>query len=179
MSNENPTTSTRVPEQVNQKNWEVAWTVEKWESEEAYQAGLTPEVVSVKDNLLLTNGINLMLSLLCGLGGTAFSSGNARLRVGNGTTAASGTQLDLQGASQAEATMDAGYPSLSSATITFKSTYGTSDGNFAWEEVGVSNGTGAVVSSGQTVRVLNRKVQSFGTKASGAVWALTLAITIS
>jgi hypothetical protein len=58
--------------------------------------------------------------------------------------------------------------------------FGTADGNFAWQEWGIDIGT-ATVSSGNTVNavLLNRKVASNGTKASGQTWTATATITIS
>jgi hypothetical protein len=58
--------------------------------------------------------------------------------------------------------------------------FGTADGNFAWEEWGLDVGT-ATVTAGTTVNavLLNRKVASNGTKASGQTWTATATITFS
>jgi hypothetical protein len=53
----------------------------------------------------------------------------------------------------------------------FRSTWGTSDGNFAWEEYSASNASG-----GDTGININRKISSKGTKASGETWTLSLKI---
>jgi hypothetical protein len=166
------------------KTWEVTWTLEKREgdwSPEQIAAGLAPapyEMLVVPDNGLLNNGIDNLLMRLIGGPGRRLPGLRLRLRrdrVGNSTTAFSASQTDLQG-TQAESTMDAGYPTVASQVVTWKATFGSSAANFAWEEVGVKNQTGAVSA---TRRLLNRKVQSFGTKVSGATWTMTLAITVS
>jgi hypothetical protein len=160
------------------KTWQVHWTLEKWHDKESHAAGLPPhEVIEEEGNLLLNAGITQLLRLLTNIGpATAYSSGVAYIKVGNSSTAASASQTDLQGGSVAEMPMDAGYPAISSQTATWRATFDTGDANFAWEEVGVKNASGAVSSS---VVLLNRKVQSFGTKASGAIWTMTLNLTIA
>lgn len=163
------------------KNWQISWKVEKFLGREADEiAGQVPDEVMVqKGNLLLNDGINLMLKVLTNTHGTLnyYSSGSAYIRVGNSTTAASASQTDLQGASKTSKAMDAGYPTVSAQTATWKSTFGTSDANYAWEEVGVANGSGTP--DGTAPRLLNRKVQSFGTKASGSTWTMQLDLTIA
>lgn len=159
-------------------NWHVAWICEKWHKSEDHDNGLRPdETVVVQENLLVTGGINLMLLHLIGdTNITAYGSGTANIKVGNGTTAAASGDTDLSGVSTAESAMDATYPQVSLTTVTWRSTYGSSVANFAWEEVAVKNNSGAVSNA---VRILNHKVQSFGTKVSGATWTMTLQITIT
>jgi hypothetical protein len=77
--------------------------------------------------------------------------------------------------------MDATYPSVSAGVITFKSTFASADGNFAWNEWGIDVAT-ATVASGTTVGacLLNHKTSAaLGTKASGSSWAFTATITLS
>ena len=165
------------------KTWHVRWLVEKWYVEQDRLDGLPPnEIVEAFDNALLYNGINLLLDLLIGAGGQVYSNANAYMRVGNGTTAVvASSQIDLQGASKAEVVMDASYPSITDNAITFRSTFDGSTGNFAWEEVGVQNGAtpGGGLTVDGTVRLLNRKVQAFGTKSAGASWTISLTITVT
>lgn len=164
------------------ENWHVAWICEKWHKSEDHEKGLRPdETVVVQENLLVTGGIHIMLLRLIGdTNLTAFGSGTARIKVGNGTAAAASGDTDLAGGSTAEAAMDSGYPinpiPSPHTTVTWRATFGSSEANFAWEEVAVKNNSGAVSGS---VRILNRKVQSFGTKVSGATWTMTLQITIT
>jgi len=103
---------------------------------------------------------------------TAFNSSNARIGVGDGTTAFSSSQTDLQGTNKYRKGMDSGYPTRSGSTMTFQSTFGSSEANFTWNEWGVFN-----ASSGGTM--MNRKVESLGTKASGSTWILRVQITLS
>jgi len=103
---------------------------------------------------------------------TPFNAANAYLGVGNGTTAFASTQTDLQGSSKVRKAMDAGYPVRSGNQITFRATFGNADANFAWEEWGIFNAPSGGV-------MLNRKVESLGTKGSGATWILTVTITLN
>lgn len=172
--------------------WKAKWQVDKYEGDwtaEQIDAGLAPapyEVCIKEDNLLLYGGVSCLWQCLVGNGtGTAgqtltfFNNGNAYLGVGDSTTAEAATQTDLQAATnKLRVAMDATYPqhtdatTSGAATITFRSTFGSAQANYAWQEAGVFNG-----SSGG--RMLNRKVSSLGTKASGATWVFTLTITIA
>jgi hypothetical protein len=67
--------------------------------------------------------------------------------------------------------MEATFPSRSGTTVSFKSSFATGEANFAWNEWGIFNSA-----SGATM--LNRKVESLGTKTSG-VWTLQADVTIS
>lgn len=101
---------------------------------------------------------------------TKFNNANAHLGVGNSSTAFSASHTDLQGASKTRKAMDATYPSRSANVVTYRSTFGTGDANYAWEEVGVFN-----ASSGS--QMMSRHVSSLGTKTSAASWVLTLTQT--
>lgn len=141
--------------------------------------GLKPYDVRVSEGNLLANaGINRLISLLIGAGGTAFNATNTRIGVGDGVAAAVATQTDLQGANKYFRLVDAGYPNGTTAqTLTAQATYDTTTANFAWNEWCIDNGSasGAVV----TAPMLNRKVPSpsLGTKSSGT-WVLTVTILI-
>lgn len=159
-------------------NFRICWKVEKWDTEESWKAGSVPnEVVYAPKNLLVTGGINMLLSLLTSIGNfTPYGSGTAQLRVGNGSTTAASGDSDLSGGSVDVSAMDAGFPTVVLTTATWRATFITTQANFIWNEVAVQNKTGAVDSF---TRILNHKVQNFGTKASGSVWTLTLTITVS
>lgn len=155
-------------------NWNVLATVEKWNDSADYEAGKAPdEVEEAKGNLLLNEGINRMLNLLIGGGGTNYNSTNARIGVGTSTVAAAKTQIGLQAAAASTAFkgMDSGFPSISGQTVSFKATFGDGEGNFAWQEWTIDNGATANEN-------LNRKVVNLGTKTSGT-WSLTVSIEIS
>jgi hypothetical protein len=170
-------------EYVNHKNWRVEWKVEKWHRSEDHALGLMPdEVVSVCENLLVSGGINLLLHRLIGDSDVTyppFSNANANLRVGDSSTAATSGDADLNASSnKLSVGMDGGFPTITANQVTFQATFGTGDANFAWNEVGAVNGSGTPTATG-TTRLLNHKVQNFGTKASGSTWTLTLNILIT
>lgn len=164
--------------------WRCNWKVEKYLGDDLTAAPY--EVHEEEGNLLMYGGASCLWECLIGNGtGTAaqtltyFNNGNAYLGVGDSTTAEAATQTDLQAATnKLRKAMDATYPSHTdattsgAATITFKSTFATTDANFAWQEWGLFNG-----SSGG--RMLNRKVSSLGTKTSAASWVFTVTLTLS
>jgi hypothetical protein len=121
---------------------------------------------------IVTVGRDALVSAIVGALATPFNNANAYLGVGNGTTVFSAAHTDLQGASKARKAMDATYPTVATNVITAKSTFGTADANFAWEEVGFFNASTAGT-------MLSRLVQSMGTKASGSTWVLTYTLTIT
>jgi hypothetical protein len=103
---------------------------------------------------------------------TFFDNTNAYIGVGDSTTAFASSQTDLQAASnKTRKAMDGGFPSLATNVITFRSTFATGDANFAWEEWGTFNAS--------TVgTMLQRKVESLGTKTSAQTWEITVDITV-
>lgn len=120
---------------------------------------------------LTTAGINFLSQAAIGQG-TPFNSTNARLGVGNGSTAFAAGQTDLQGSSKLRKIMDSGYPTVAPPVITFKSTFAQNEANFAWAEWGIFNAaTGGVM--------LNRVVESNGTKQSNQTWVLEVKITFA
>lgn len=155
----------------------LAWTPDRIIDESVrklfYQNVPAYEVVERDGNILVTAGITALLSLLTGGGATNFGNTNAYLGVGDSTTAAAVGQTDLQAATnKVRKAMNATYPVSSAPTIDFQATFGSSDANFSWNELGTFNAS----SSGT---MLNRVVQSLGTKASGSTWSLTETITWS
>lgn len=132
------------------------------------------DLARIDGNLGLNEGIGVLLTLLIGTGGTVFSNANAYTGVGDSSTAASATQTGLQAATnKLYKAMDTSYSSISAQTCTWQSTYQSADANFAWNEFTVANGSSDASTN------LNRKVSSQGTKASGQVWTLQIAVTQS
>jgi hypothetical protein len=125
--------------------------------------------------IALNEGLGELIDIICGLGTpTKWDSGNARLGVGDSNAAESATQTGLQAATNKTfKAMDATYPQRSAQTAEWRSTFGSADANYAWEEYTVVN---AADDSGKN---LNRKIASKGTKASGESWVLSLKITFS
>lgn len=104
---------------------------------------------------------------------TFFTNANAHIGVGDSSTAFNASHTDLQAASnKLRKAMDATYPQRSANVLTFKSTFTTSDANFAWEEWGIFNASSSGV-------MLNRKAESLGTKTSAQTWAITCTLTVT
>jgi len=104
---------------------------------------------------------------------TAFNNANARLGVGDSNAAFAAGQTDLQAASnKLRKAMEASYPQRAANVLTFRSLFGTSEANFAWEEWGVFN-----AGSGGTM--VSRKVEALGTKANTQSWQLTTDLTVN
>lgn len=142
---------------------------------------LTPtETIEQEGNLLMYGGASALWDLLTAGGNvTAFSNANAHIGVGDSSTAAAATQTDLQAATNKDRQpMESGYPTHTDGTtsgsheVTFRSVWGSAEGNFAWNEWGVFNAATAG-------RMLNRKVENLGTKAAGTTWTLTVTIGLS
>jgi hypothetical protein len=146
------------------------------------------EFLRREHNLLMFGGASCIWECLIGNGTatadqtlTFFNNARAALGVGDSTTAAAGTQTDLQAASnKLRKAMDATYPQHTdgvvsgSASIVFRSTFATGDANFAWQEWGTFNSVTAA-----TGRMLNRKVESLGTKTSASTWQITITLSLA
>ncbi|MGQ9539322.1 MAG: hypothetical protein ACUVTE_07100 [Candidatus Bathycorpusculaceae bacterium] len=119
-------------------------------------------------NCFLIEGMNEMWKLILGLTATPFSSSNAYIGVGNGTTAESESQTGLQGTSKFYKAMASGYPKgpadAGDKKAVFRSVFANGEAEFAWEEVTVANGN-----SDSAANML-RIVASKGTKGSGEEW---------
>jgi hypothetical protein len=152
----------------------VEWTITKYRNDEDYEASKPYEVKKFEGNVMLNEGINELWTILCSSGGTKYDNTNAQLGVGDSTTAEDATQTDLQAAvNKLWKGMESGFPTYgSSQKATWKSSFGSTEANFAWNEFSVRNGATAD-------KNLNRKVSSQGTKTSGQTWELTLEITLS
>ena len=156
--------------------------------EQEFHAEFDPYAVEEHvGNLLMFGGVSVIWQALIGNGTTTadqlltyFSNARAAIGVGDSTTAAAGTQTDLQAATnKLRKGMEATYPThtdgttAAANTITFRSSFATGEANFAWQEWAVFNSVAAA-----TGRMLNRKVESLGTKASGT-WTLTVTLQIT
>lgn len=182
--------------------WNPVATVEKYDAEQVEwvarksglavptsvqfaEYGLVPyETVVSVGNLLTTAGLARISSLIQAAGGQGATNTSSRLGVGNSATAEAVGQTDLQAAAGSAnrqfKVMDATFPSFVNGVQTFKSTFATGEANFVWNEWGVDIGA-PTVADGTTVNalLLNRKVQSLGTKTSAGSWVLTATITLS
>jgi hypothetical protein len=102
---------------------------------------------------------------------TAYDAANARIAVGDASTAFAAGQTDLQGASKFRKAMDATYPQRTDNVMTFRATFATVEANFAWNEWAIFNAAAAGT-------MLNRKVEAVGTKTSAQSWQVTIGITL-
>jgi hypothetical protein len=150
--------------------------------------GAMPTVEEAEGNLLMFGGASLLVEYSLGNGTTTadqtltyMSNARAAIGVGDSSTAAAGTQTDLQAASnKLRKAMDATYPthtdgtSSGNASWSLRSTFATTDANYAWAEWGTFN-----TATAATGRMLNRKVESLGTKTSAAAWVFTVTLTLA
>lgn len=124
--------------------------------------------------MALTNaGRDHIATTLVGEAVTAFNNANAHIGVGDSTVAFAASQTDLQAATNKLRKPQAtGYPQRTANVLTLRSTFGTSEANFAWEEWAVFNAL-------STGTMLSRKVQSLGTKLNTQTWELTATLTLA
>ncbi len=153
--------------------------------------GLTPDAITeAKGNLLTTVGLNRITALIIANGSPqAFTNSRAVIGVGSVNTAATVGDAALGGNGNASTAWyqgpDATNPSQANGVITCNTTFATGDGNFAWQEWAWGIATAAVTPGhtfntvSTTGALLNHKIQSLGTKVSGAVWTLQATITLS
>lgn len=172
--------------------WRARWTVDKYAAGVAdVMAGRVrpTETLSGQGNLLMNGGADIIWrrltkrnpSTALSTATAAFSTKSA-IAVGNSTATSTASQTNIQGGSKFRKVMDAGYPTHTTGTSTaarsaaFRMTASSSQANFAWQEFGIFNSTST---SAGAFRMLNRKVQSLGTKTSAATWQFTVTLTIS
>jgi hypothetical protein len=124
--------------------------------------------------MAITNaGRDFMVASTVAAASTPFSNANSYIGVGDSTTAFAASQTDLIAATnKLRKAMDATYPQLATNVVTFRSTFATTDANFAWQEWGVFNASSAGT-------MLNRKVESLGTKTSAQTWQFTVTLTFT
>lgn len=178
------------------------WRIDRWDADQtAWAARRADRAPSAEDferlriapyessevigNLVTAAGLNRLTSLLIAGGGQALTNTATRLGVGDGAGTAAVGDTDLSAAAGSThrwfQVMDATYPQQSNGVLTVRATFGTADGNFAWNEFGIDVGT-PTVSSGNTVAALlfNHKTSiAQGTKASGQTWTATGTVTFS
>jgi hypothetical protein len=123
--------------------------------------------------MALTNaGRDLIAQMLVGEAVTAFNAANAYLGAGNSNSAFAQSQTDLVGASKFRKAMNGTFPQRAANVLTFQATFATGDANYAWEEWGVFNNASAGT-------MLQRKVETLGTKTSAQSWQITADLTVT
>ena len=143
--------------------------------ERKFHAIFTPfQVIEMEHNCLLNTGIDKIWDLVTGVvSGTdhIYDNAKAQIGVGDSTDEEDATETDLQApTNKTYKGMEGGYPTSTTQKATFKSSFGSADANYAWNEWVVKQLTSAVC--------LNRKVESLGTKSTGT-WTLEVDITLS
>lgn len=109
--------------------------------------------------------------------GNAYNSTGAYIVVGMSTCAEDPATTYLYSVSSGPMkAMDVTYPQIATNVLTFRSTWTTSEGCYAWNEWGIHNATAS-----STGRMLNRKLESpsLGTKTCSQSWQFTATITIT
>jgi hypothetical protein len=179
------------------------WTVDRWDEDQTrwvqaqsglvapdaavfHTHGVRPYLTTeVEGNLITTAGWTRLMSLLTATGSTqALSALAVRIGVGNSNTAEAYTDTDLgasAGSSNRYFQPVTGAATLGTRTTAFAATFGTADGNLAWNEFGLDVGT-PTVAGGTTVGALlfNHKAGiAQGTKASGQTWTATATLTFT
>ena len=141
------------------------------------------EVYEKEDcNLIQDAGWQLLMNGLAGTAITKFSATVGRIGGGITGTAATYTQNDLlaaTGAANRQWELVSATPTVGAthtAGLIFAATFPTTDGNFAWAEFAVDQGTAAGTAAAVAV-CLNRGVASPGTKTSAQTWNVTVTIT--
>ena len=172
-------------------NWHPVWTIDRFKDPTGEIGVLSQRGMTIarlnrmftkqylgrsryKGNMLLNAGINVAWGLICGAGGTVFDNTHAYIGVGDSSATAVATQTGIQAATnRLNVAMDSTYPLAAAAQAeVWRSTFTSANGNFAWNEIVVSN-------ANDWTHGLNRLVQTMGTKASGATWVASLTITLS
>lgn len=178
--------------------WQCNWLLRKYDEkatrkaekvygyapkdEDFWELGLQAfEERLTRGNSLTTAGLGRIATLLNAGTGNLIASTTARVGAGDGSTAFAIGDTDLSAAAgSTHRYFMTCTVTIPSNVLTFAASFGSADGNFTWSEWGIDIGT-ATVSAGTTVNavLLNRKVASNGTKASGQTWTATATITIS
>lgn len=152
--------------------------------------GVVPDVLTIDPpaNILTTVALGRIAGMIIGEAGMTaapWSSSYIRMGVGSGATAATAGDTDLAGAQTAAGrywmTLDASYPTRTNAVLTYRATFADTVANFAWNEWGLDLVTAGSPQpgTGASTMLLNRKVASLGTKASGAIWIASATFTLA
>lgn len=136
-----------------------------------WQRRATPYEVVEAENLLLTAGATYVLNRLVSDSGTKLDGTTGRICVGDGVTAVTAGQTDLQGTNKYRQVFDA-LPTVSSNQLQAVATVIAGNATFTWNEAGLANSA-----SGATL--VNRFLQSFGAKGAGTQWIVTITCTIA
>lgn len=150
-------------------------------------AGLTPdEVTDAGYNLFTTVGVTRLWNLWAAQGGLqAYDATHTRIGAGDTNTAAAVGNTDLAAAVNAANRyfqLADGVPTISSSPATasckYTSTFASGNGNFAWAEWAIDQGTSSAANAA-VAPLFNRAVAALGTKTSAASWAFSATLSIA
>jgi len=142
-------------------------------------------------NLLCINGLANLTNLAIGGGGQTLISTRSGVGVGATATAATAadTHLGADGGSAYYQAFDSNPTRVTTSqtndTIQGVCTFASANGNFAWAEWGWFFTTAAITPGatlsgvGTGAALINHKIASLGTKASGASWVFTTTVQLS
>jgi hypothetical protein len=174
--------------------WYLARGLEppKYDYERFFAENEPYEILEHDLNLVTNLGAQALWRIFVGLGTSSppsasnraafFSSSNAHIGVGNGTTPPSQSDTNLVGSNKYFKAMDSGYPQApsfdpsGSRQVMFMSTFGTDEANFAWNEVGLAN---ADLNANANGILFNRSTVSWGTKTSSDTWTVAIVLRVS
>ncbi len=104
------------------------------------------DIIITPENAWFTAGYNIILNLITGQSTAFYSNTLAQIGVGNSATAFSDSHTTLQGASTSFKGMVSAYPNTpASGQVSFRSLWGTTEGNFQWEEWAIRESTDSVL----------------------------------
>lgn len=154
---------------------EKKWVIKRYANKEEYKKGNSYSESIINGNLLLDAGATNIMQQLTGVGTpVVYNNTNARIGVGDSSTAEASTQTGLVAVTnKAWVGMEATYPQVSGNTATWRAVFDGATANFDWREFTIVN------TADDTGVNLNRKVSSQGTKASGQIWTLDFTLTIT
>ena len=124
--------------------------------------------------MLLTSAVIPLAQAMIGDPYTALSNANAKVGIGDSSTAAAKGQTDLQaGSNKTYLGMDATFPQRTDATLTFKVTAGTTDANYVWNEFLICDG-----SPGTAWIRFVQQVNGGTAKTSSQTWVLQITVVV-
>ena len=175
--------------------WHAHWSIHKFVGDfpgmtpqEIMAAGVEPyDILEIDGNCLLNDGINSIISpAVVGSLATPLNGTDGCIGVGDSTTIAAAAQTGLQASANHLWLLVSATPTVgSSQQIAISVSFASAQANFAWNEIcaGVTSTPASLPANSQTppatAHVLNRLVQTMGTKASGTTWTATLTVTLS
>jgi hypothetical protein len=131
-------------------------------------------------NLIVVSGWQTILTLAIAGGGQAYDATHTRIGVATGTAAAASGDTNFSATATGTANrwqqLVTGAGTVGTGTavrrLSFVATVGTADGNIAWAEWLIDQGT-ASNAAAVTAPMLNHAISAQGTKASGQTWTAT------